>query len=414
MKASPTRIARNGYKLAQLCQEADFHPSTVHYYVKIGLLHKPRKVGLGLFLYDETHLKKLGKIRALRERENLSLSKIKDRFRDDRQIHDSTESPSSGQARPDESGNLEEVYGARETSITKQKILDVATELFSKKGYEGTTIKDITQALNMSKGSFYLYFSDKKGLFIECIERLTDLIFPADSREELSGEADYIARQAKRMAAFLRAFPCNAGILHLVKISAMGEDQGLASKAKEVFGRIAKPIMQDYRRAAYEGIVRPLDEAFVGYVVLGMVESIGFRVTTDPECDVNECVEKCMDILAHGVLPRMRSRLQAQEPARRSGKITDVRGEAVKVREICFGGKPYLTGRIGEGEIRLDTDRIAFMLLDHTGPECLAEVTMTDGEKVKLEQDGNMIVSAASPFGMYTVPFRCTRSISFA
>jgi hypothetical protein len=203
-------------------------------------------------------------------------------------------------------------------------------------------------------------------------------------------------------------------------MAAMGEDQALAQKAKEAFGRIVKPIIQEFRRAVAEGIVRDMDEEFFAYVVLGMTESIGYKLMTDPDYDLHQCAEKCLDLLALGVLPQaqafpqIQAFPQATEPKRRSGKITDIMGEAIKVREICFGGKPYLAGRIGEGEIRVDTERIAFMLLDHTGPESIAEVTMTDGEKFKVEQDGNLIVSAASSFGLYTIPFRRARSISFA
>jgi len=90
-----------------------------------------------------------------------------------------------------------------------------------------------------------------------------------------------------------------------------------------------------------------------------------------------------------------------------------VKGDVVKVREISFGGKPYLAGRFGQGEVRLDTEKIAFILLDHTGPGCVVEVTMTNGEKKTLEQDGNLIVSAASSVGLYTLPFHRLRSISF-
>ena len=52
-------------------------------------------------------------------------------------------------------------------------------------------------------------------------------------------------------------------------------------------------------------------------------------------------------------------------------------------------------------------------LLDQTDPECIVEVTMLDGETSNLEQDGNLIVSAASSVGLYTIPFRNIRSISF-
>jgi hypothetical protein len=114
------------------------------------------------------------------------------------------------------------------------------------------------------------------------------------------------------------------------------------------------------------------------------------------------------------VIPRTAIAPRTKEPQRRSGEITDVRGDRVKVREIYFGGKPYLAGRIGQGEIRLDTERIAYILFDPTHAEYGVKVTMTDGEQAGVELDGNMIVSAASSVGLYTIPLRRVRSISFA
>ena len=290
----------------------------------------------------------------------------------------------------------------------------MATELFSRKGYEGTTISDITDTLDMAKGSFYLQFKDKRELFIACIERLTYVIVPEDTWEDIANERDYTVRQAKRTVAFLKAFPSYAGILNLVKMAALGEDPSLAQKAKEAFASIVKPIVRDFRRAVGEGVVREIDEEFFAYAVLGMAENIGYKLMTDPDYDLYHSVEKFMDLIFHGVLPQTGAHPEAAETRRPSGKITDVKGEAVKVREISFGGKPYLVGRLGEGEIRLDTEKIAFILLDHTGPDCIVEVTMTDGEKTTLEQDGNLIVSAASSVGLYTIPFHRLRSISFS
>jgi AcrR family transcriptional regulator len=399
VKAYGTNSKRSGYKLAQLCQTADFHPSTVHYYVKIGLLHKPRKVGLGVYLYDDSHLKTLKKIRILRRSENLPLSDIKDRLQSDPEIDLQAGPPA--------------VLGSEKTGLSQTKILDVATELFSKKGYEGTRINDITDTLHMAKGSFYLHFKDKRELFIACIERLTYVIVPENTWEDIANERDYTVRQAKRTVAFLKAFPSYAGILNLVKMTAMGEDPSLAQKAKEVFASIVKPIVRDFRRAVAEGIVREIDEEFFAYAVLGMAENVGYKLMTDRNYDLYRSVEKYVDIISRGVLPQTGDHPEAAETRRPSGKITDVKGEAVKVREIVFGGKPYLVGRLGEGEIRLDTEKIAFILLDHTGPDCTVEVTLTNGEKTTLEQDGNLIVSAASSVGLYTIPFHRLRSISF-
>lgn len=50
---------------------------------------------------------------------------------------------------------------------TKQLLIETAAELFIKNGYSKTGINDILQKSNMSKGSFYFYFSSKKDLGLE-------------------------------------------------------------------------------------------------------------------------------------------------------------------------------------------------------------------------------------------------------
>ena len=53
---------------------------------------------------------------------------------------------------------------------TVEKILDVSMRLFSEKGYEATTIQDITHALGMSKGAVYHHFKSKEDI----LDRLSD------------------------------------------------------------------------------------------------------------------------------------------------------------------------------------------------------------------------------------------------
>lgn len=54
--------------------------------------------------------------------------------------------------------------------------MEVATDLFATEGYEGTTIKKVSEAANISYGSVFTYFKDKEELFYKVItEPLTDL-----------------------------------------------------------------------------------------------------------------------------------------------------------------------------------------------------------------------------------------------
>lgn len=48
---------------------------------------------------------------------------------------------------------------------TKTKILDAALELFSKKGYDGTSMQDIADSLHLSKTALYRHYKSKDDIF---------------------------------------------------------------------------------------------------------------------------------------------------------------------------------------------------------------------------------------------------------
>jgi AcrR family transcriptional regulator len=57
----------------------------------------------------------------------------------------------------------------------KQLLLHAALECFAKNGYYATSVDDIVAFANLSKGSFYNYFSSKEELFISLLEAQTTL-----------------------------------------------------------------------------------------------------------------------------------------------------------------------------------------------------------------------------------------------
>jgi TetR/AcrR family transcriptional regulator, cholesterol catabolism regulator len=51
------------------------------------------------------------------------------------------------------------------------KILNAASELFSRKGFDGTSMRDIAKASSIRPGSIYYYFSSKDAIFREVLEK---------------------------------------------------------------------------------------------------------------------------------------------------------------------------------------------------------------------------------------------------
>jgi TetR/AcrR family transcriptional repressor of nem operon len=53
----------------------------------------------------------------------------------------------------------------------KEKIVAAATETLHKKGFNGSSVQDITEAADVPKGSFYNHFESKEHLALEVLER---------------------------------------------------------------------------------------------------------------------------------------------------------------------------------------------------------------------------------------------------
>ena len=60
---------------------------------------------------------------------------------------------------------------ARERSFDTDTAIDQALQQFWQKGYEGTSISDLTDALGINRPSLYSAFGSKEGLFRKALER---------------------------------------------------------------------------------------------------------------------------------------------------------------------------------------------------------------------------------------------------
>lgn len=57
-------------------------------------------------------------------------------------------------------------------STTRQRILEVAEELFLKRGYDGVSVRDLTEAAGVNVAAINYHFRGKKNLFREAVRRL--------------------------------------------------------------------------------------------------------------------------------------------------------------------------------------------------------------------------------------------------
>ncbi|MGO9342834.1 MAG: TetR/AcrR family transcriptional regulator [Acidimicrobiales bacterium] len=70
----------------------------------------------------------------------------------------------------------------KETASTRERILNVALELFTEKGYDGASLREIAERLDVTKAAIYYHFASKGDILMALHMRLHDFGKDALSR----------------------------------------------------------------------------------------------------------------------------------------------------------------------------------------------------------------------------------------
>lgn len=96
---------------------------------------------------------------------------------------------------------------ARPQSFDQAQVLDSAMQLFWRKGYTCTSIKDLTEVTRLQPGSLYSSFKSKRNLFIQSLDhyfatlyqRINDILGSNDAPlERIANFFDFLLHQVKK------------------------------------------------------------------------------------------------------------------------------------------------------------------------------------------------------------------------
>jgi len=139
-------------------------------------------------------------------------------------------------------------------AIRRRQVLTVASELFAKKGFEATSIRDIATAAGMMSGSLYYHFASKEDLYIAVQDASISKIFNAVSGA-IAGIADPWERLEAAAVAHAEAMLDRSGFRVLVTplfppgLDAAVRDQLVAQRDR--FERMMDMVIADLPLPAY-------------------------------------------------------------------------------------------------------------------------------------------------------------------
>lgn len=189
----------------------------------------------------------------------------------------------------------------------KQEIIESALYLFGMKGYKNTTIEEIAEYAQFSKGAIYSYFSSKKQLFDEILKTLFDKIQSfADESKNFKGEA----REKLRLYALnLVNFFLNENrySFHVMMQAIMQmeaeEKESTRNYVKKRLHQISKILVETIKTDIKNKKLKNINPNFVVMAFNGMLRDIIYGCLTENQIEMKpeEMVDTVLEIIFDGI-----------------------------------------------------------------------------------------------------------------
>src|SRR5687767_1610496 len=153
----------------------------------------------------------------------------------------------------------------------RASLIDAAQRVFGEKGYHAATVDDITRAANVGKGTFYLYFQEKREIYYEVIRGFFQLIQDiAGSVGDTAREGlDFLAEAERAAQKLLRVFLDNRELARLAYRESMGLDPELERLVRGFYRELAEACAANIRLGMELGIIRPVEPLLGAYALIG-------------------------------------------------------------------------------------------------------------------------------------------------
>jgi AcrR family transcriptional regulator len=202
----------------------------------------------------------------------------------------------------------------KEYCAMKDKIIETSIQLFDRKGYTATSIKDIVERMDVTKGTFYYYFNSKQDLLRDIhLDYIEDLITQQekiltdpnkDCTEKLYGIIYMVISNIRTQRESARIF--------------FREMRHLSGKHIEDISNKRNLFRQNYQQLIETGITKgefknsiPADMLTFG--ILGITNWSYYWYNPDGEIQEEELAQIYTDIILNGVKNTKTAQIPLQE-----------------------------------------------------------------------------------------------------
>lgn len=163
----------------------------------------------------------------------------------------------------------------------RAEILAAARKVFAKRGYHQATVDDIVAEAGVARGTFYLYFDDKRGVLGELIERFSARINVAIMRIVTDDPTRSVDEQVlENIRGILVIALKERAMTKILFTDAVGVDPDFDRKLRVLYDELVQLLTESLADGQARGIVRDGEPRVMSYMLVGALKELLYQVVT--------------------------------------------------------------------------------------------------------------------------------------
>lgn len=176
---------------------------------------------------------------------------------------------------------------------TKRKIFETAMKLFSEKGYEATSIEEITATMGVAKGTLYYHFKSKEEIFNVLVEDGMKLL--ENSIEIKTSKCDNTKDKLKAIILIqIKAIIKYESVLSIIFSQIYGtenKNKHCQDKVEQYINVVKKVIDEGIEK----GDIKPCNSRFLAYTIFSLTSTIMiYKKQNNKSYSIPELYKECI------------------------------------------------------------------------------------------------------------------------
>jgi AcrR family transcriptional regulator len=186
----------------------------------------------------------------------------------------------------------------------RQHILLCARDVFAKRGYHAAKIDEIVAAANVARGTFYLYFEDKRAIFEEIVDRAFARLGMSFVRVDPSDAGRTVAEQIRdNIHRIVTTLLEDRATTKILLSDAVGLDPAFDRKLLVFYEEVGRLLEESLRDGQALGVVADGDTRIMMILTLGALKEMLYQVVMRGlELEEARIVEEIYRFLSKGIL----------------------------------------------------------------------------------------------------------------